>query len=33
MIVDNAMFGEINLVSRVILLQSALKDIPTTLET
>ena len=33
MVVNSAMFGEINLVSRVILLQSALKDIPITLET
>ena len=32
-VVDNAMFAEMNLVSRVILLQSAPKDIPTTLET
>ena len=33
MVVGNAVFGEINLVSRVILLQSAPKDIPITLET
>ena len=33
MVVDNAMFREINLVSRVILLQSAPKDIPIILET
>ena len=33
MVVDNPLFGEINLVSRVILLQSAPKDIPITLET
>ena len=32
-VVDNAMFAEMNLVSRVILLQSVPKDIPTTLET
>jgi len=33
MVVDNALFGKINLVSRVILLQSAPRDIPITLET
>ena len=33
MVVGNAMFGKINLVSHVILLQSAPKDIPITLET